>query len=279
MNKKATIGVIGCGWLGLPLAETLITNGYAVKGSTTSVEKLEMLRSKGIGPYLVHFHDLDPDALEEFLNCDVLIINIPPRSRSAEGAASYQAMADLITGKVVERRVHKIILVSSTSVYRDTNTTVTESSLTEADSPTGRLLLNVENQFLALKNKQVCVLRPAGLVGPERHPGNFFKDKSGIPNGLAPVNLIHRDDVIGILLSLIRNPEAKGVYNGCSLTHPAKHEFYTNAAEVLGNPAPGFLLEKNWYKIVASVRIKEELNYTFKFPDLMSWLNERLDFS
>ncbi|HUH33104.1 MAG TPA: hypothetical protein VLZ28_04070, partial [Daejeonella sp.] len=149
-----------------------------------------------------------------------------------------------------------------------------ESSLAEPDSPTGKLLLKVENQFLAFRDKQVCVLRPAGLVGPQRHPGTFFKNKSGIPNGLAPVNLIHRDDVIGILFSLIRNPEAKGIYNACSLTHPAKNEFYAKAAGVLGNPAPEFRLEEERYKIVSSNRITEELDYSFRYPDLMIWLDQ-----
>ena len=273
MNKKASIGVIGCGWLGLPLAEALVASGCRVKGSTTSIPRLEILKNKDIDPYLVRFPDADLNALGDLLDCDVLIINIPPRGRTAEGAASYQSMADLITGKAVERRVKKIILVSSTSVYQDTNTTVTESSPAEPDSPTARLLLEVENQFLALIDKQVCVLRPAGLVGPDRHPGGFFKNKSSIPNGLAPVHLIHRDDVIGLLLSLISNPEVKGIYNACSLTHPAKHEFYAKAAKVLGNPVPGFLLEEKSYKIVSSDRIKAELHYSFKYPDLMSWLN------
>ena len=85
--------------------------------------------------------------------------------------------------------------------------------------------------------------------------------------------------MIGLLLSLISNPEAKGIYNACSLTHPAKHEFYAKAAEVLGNPVPGFVLEEKRFKIVASDRVKEELNYSFKYPNLMNWLNEDVGFS
>ena len=39
------IGIIGCGWLGLPLAKEFISNNYKVKGSTTTKEKLETLLS------------------------------------------------------------------------------------------------------------------------------------------------------------------------------------------------------------------------------------------
>ena len=36
------IGIIGCGWLGLPLAKEFISNNYKVKGSTTTKEKLKI---------------------------------------------------------------------------------------------------------------------------------------------------------------------------------------------------------------------------------------------
>ena len=277
MNNKLSIGVIGCGWLGLPLAQTLVASGYTVKGSATSIERLKLLQNKGIDPYLVHFPDIDLNALENLLGCDVLVINIPPRSKSPEGVANYQNMADVITGKVSGRRVKKIILVSSTSVYSDTNTPVSESDVPVPTTVAGKLLLDVENQFLAVSDKRVAVLRLAGLVGPERHPGAFFKNRSEIPNGLAPVNLIHREDVIGILLSMIRNPEIRGIYNGCSPTHPTKQQFYTTAAEALKIEAPEFISERKSYKIISSVRITEELSYSFKYNDLMVWLTEKTE--
>ena len=42
------IGIIGCGWLGLPLAKEFVSNNYKVKGSTTTKEKLEILENEGI---------------------------------------------------------------------------------------------------------------------------------------------------------------------------------------------------------------------------------------
>ena len=47
------IGIIGCGWLGLPLAKEFISNNYKVKGSTTTKEKLEILKTEGIEAYLI----------------------------------------------------------------------------------------------------------------------------------------------------------------------------------------------------------------------------------
>ena len=45
------IGIIGCGWLGLPLAKMFVSNNYKVKGSTTSKEKIEILKKEGIEPF------------------------------------------------------------------------------------------------------------------------------------------------------------------------------------------------------------------------------------
>ena len=45
---KTTVGIMGCGWLGLPLAQSLIEKGFNVKGTTTSFEKLSVLTNIGI---------------------------------------------------------------------------------------------------------------------------------------------------------------------------------------------------------------------------------------
>ena len=47
------ISILGCGWLGLPLAKALIGNGFSVKGSTTSYEKISGLEQGGITTFLI----------------------------------------------------------------------------------------------------------------------------------------------------------------------------------------------------------------------------------
>ena len=47
------ISILGCGWLGLPLAKSLIEKGFSIKGSTTSEEKLQVLQNAGIQPFLI----------------------------------------------------------------------------------------------------------------------------------------------------------------------------------------------------------------------------------
>mgnify|MGYP000934933063 CR=1 FL=1 len=68
------VSVLGCGWLGKPLAISLLDDGFSVKGSTTSAEKLIDLQKLHINPFLV---DISQDEINtDFLNSDILIIAI-----------------------------------------------------------------------------------------------------------------------------------------------------------------------------------------------------------
>lgn len=273
MNNQENISVIGCGWLGLPLAIDLVKKGYQVKGSTTSQSKIETLKNNAIDPYLIHFSKNSEEPDSEILNSGILIINIPPGRRSEEGATNYRIMADYFYKVIPDSSVQKIILVSSTSVYNDINSTVFEADKHLPESDAGKLLLEVENQFLSIKNKKVIILRLCGLTGPGRDPARFFKNKNFIPNGLAPINLVHLDDVIGVILNIISDENASGIYNCCSTSHPTKDEFYSIASKLAGNKIPDFILEKKMWKEVASLRIQKELGYKFKYPNLLEWLN------
>src|SRR5690242_15715059 len=94
MSAKAEVSILGCGWLGLPLAEALVKSGKIVKGSTTSPAKLDMLAQKGITPYLVNLQPelLDDAILADFLDADCLVLNIPPKLRSDKGSSYLQQL-------------------------------------------------------------------------------------------------------------------------------------------------------------------------------------------
>jgi len=82
MNQNK-IAILGCGWLGLPLAKKLISKNFIVRGSTTSKDKISVLENERIEPFLITLDkEFDKKNLSEFLkNIDILIINIPPNIR------------------------------------------------------------------------------------------------------------------------------------------------------------------------------------------------------
>src|SRR5690606_34435708 len=77
------ISILGCGWLGLPLAKNLLEQGHVVKGSTTTREKMSHLTAAGITPYQIKRYEdgVQGDLSSFLLDTELLIIDIPPGLR------------------------------------------------------------------------------------------------------------------------------------------------------------------------------------------------------
>jgi len=273
MNKKIEkIGVIGCGWLGLPLAIELVSTGYYLKGSTTTREKLTTLSSHRIDPFLVQLNPaLIGDDIKTFFNVDLLIINIPPK-RNQDLTNDYLDKMYNIASAIKESSINKIIFISSTSVYPEDKKVVTEETTIDVNSSSAISLYNAEEIFRNVKNLETTVIRMAGLIGPNRHPGRFFAGKENIPNGLAPVNLIHLDDCIGIIQMVIEKEIWGETFNGAAPSHPTKAEFYDLASNQFNQTSAKFIAEEKEFKIVSSEKLIEKYHYQFKIPNLMKWL-------
>ena len=255
--------ILGCGWYGKALAIELLKKGVIVKGSATSAEKLDGLRSLGITPFIVQVNADRVNYDADFFKCDVLVISIPPGLKKGEGS-SYLPKLNHIIRAARDNNIQKVIYISSTGVYGDHNKTVNENDDPNPDSESGKILLEAENLFRIESNFKTTIIRFAGLVGPGRHPGRFFASKKDIPNGLAPVNMIHLDDCVSIGSAIIEHDTFGYLFNACSPDHPAKEDFYKDAALKCSYEAPQFIHELNTWKIIESINLKPILNYTFK---------------
>lgn len=255
--KLKTISLLGSGWLGLPLAEHFILKGFDVKASTTSAGRLAELRSIGAQSFIVDL-EKQPDNIQSFLKAHILIINITSKS--------IPGFAQLI--RAIERSdIEKVLFVSSTSVYDDLNTTISEADGLE--SPTSPLVV-IEKLFSASNKFKTTIVRFAGLIGYSRHPGRFFRSGRIVQNPDSPVNLIHRDDCVEIIARIIDREIWGEALNCCADTHPSKREFYTHAARSLGEPPPEFATSTGpFYKIISNEKVKHLLAYDFLHPDLM----------
>ncbi|MFD2999203.1 SDR family NAD(P)-dependent oxidoreductase [Pontibacter toksunensis] len=274
MGTKEEISIMGCGWLGMPLAERLTKAGYDVKGSTTTPRKLELLQQNGIRPYLLNLQDenLDREALKEFLQAQVLVLNIPPHLRS-DGGESYLEQMHLLLQFLADSPVSRILFISSTSVYLDLNRVITEEDIlfTEEQQP-DHMLLQAEKLFQQGDGWLTTVLRFGGLVGENRKPGRFLAGKKNVPNGDAPVNLIHLDDCLNILHRIVEEDIWGKTFHACADMHPLRKEFYHQAALALGLTPPEFNdMDETHFKLINSQKIKDALSYSFLYPDPMSF--------
>lgn len=253
---KQKISILGCGWLGLPLAKELCSAGFEINGSTTSISKIENIRNSGIKPFLVNLNELSRE-IDTFLNTDVLIVNIPSKN--------IKGFQDLIVC-IEKSTIQKVLFVSSTSVYPFTNNVVTEETQLK-DSP----LVQIEQLFKSNGNFESTILRFGGLFGEDRHPGNFIKKDRLIENPEGFVNLIHRNDCIKIVKQIISKNIWNETFNACSDVHPKRREFYNRQTQLLSKPSPVFNeSKKSQYKIISSDKLKSKLDYTFEYADLMN---------
>ncbi|UPK66727.1 SDR family oxidoreductase [Chitinophaga filiformis] len=277
MNKQTlenTISILGCGWLGLPLAAHLVQEGYTVKGSVTQAERFEALRQKGIAPYQVEITDtsITSNDLAGFLESEILIINIPP-SRREDVLLYHQAQMKLLLDQVLKSPAKHVIFVSSTSVYPDLNQEVTELETAPPSKDSGKALLAVEKMLRTNPHLITTIVRFAGLVGYDRLPGRFLAGKKNVENGDAPINVIHQDDCIALITGIIQQQAWGEIFNACADMHPTRREFYTLAAAKAGLELPTFAAATDpHFKIINSEKIKQRLNYSFKYPDPLGLL-------
>ncbi|AOW18863.1 dTDP-glucose 4,6-dehydratase [Polaribacter vadi] len=249
-----TISILGCGWLGKTLAISFINEGYTVKGSTTSEEKLELLEMNGIEPYIVDISDFEE--YDSFLNSDILIIAIT--SKDVDGFENLIA-------QIQESSIQKVIFISSTSVYGKLN-----KVMTEEDAVLKLPLTEIENLFRENTFFETTIIRFAGLFGDERQPANWFKNGKKIPQPKGFVNMIHKEDCIEIIQEIIAQNCWNETFNACSNHHPTRREFYTLAKLNNDFEVPKFEENEVYeWKIISSKKIQEVLDYTFIHDDLL----------
>lgn len=271
------ISILGCGWLGFPLAKTLLTEGFSLKGSTTSEDKLPILENAGIQSYLLALDsDSVPDLFAEFLiGSQTLIIAIPPKLRgknkdySDAHNNSFIRKIENLVPFIEQSAVESILFISSTAVYGETNEEINENSIPNPVTESGKQLLEIEKLLIRNCNFKTTILRFGGLIGEDRHPARFLAGKENVANPDAPVNLIHIEDCIGIIQKIISTDTWNTTMNAVAPSHPSRKAFYTQKALDENLIPPSFNHEiPSIGKTILSDYLIEKLNYSFLKADL-----------
>ncbi|WP_372768797.1 NAD-dependent epimerase/dehydratase family protein [Lutibacter sp.] len=252
---KQQISILGCGWLGKPLAINLIQQGHKIKGSTTSEFKLSGFREIGVVPFIINLDDLKEN-ISAFLDSELLIVALP--SKNIDGFKN-------LLSHIEKSPIKKVVFISSTSVYANSNEMVTEESDTLPSA-----LTTIEMLFKNSVGFDTTIIRFAGLFGYARKPGNFFSKGRKIPNPEGFVNMIHQDDCIRLIEKIIAKKAWKQIFNGCADTHPTRREFYSKTTLDIGLELPVFedVVENN-KKIISNKKSKELLNFEYKYGNLL----------
>jgi len=231
--------IIGCGYIGLPLALALQARGHAITAWVHSPETAASLAPHGFARVLTG-NVADRMIWEQAkLACD-LVIHCASSGRGGE--AAYEQVFVQGAQRIGEHLPGaRKIFVSSTSVYGQIDGEgVTEQSPAEPFTSTGKLLREAE--AIALGGG-ATVVRSSGIYGPGR--GVLFdKFKRGDAviegDGSRWINQIHQRDLVSAMVHLIGAGAPGQIYNASDDTPVTQHDYYAWCAEFLGKPLPPF---------------------------------------
>ena len=197
MRIDQTWGIIGTGWLGSALSEKLKKDGITFWGTTSKT--------------FDWVHNEFPQ-----IHCDILFLNTPPLI-----SITPKSYVD----KIPDGNFQKIIFISSIAVYGRNHGVITEDEIPEPVTQNGLWLYEVEQLLIHKFKSQVTILRSGGLIGENRHPSYSLSKQNRIVSD-APINLIHRNDLIQIILKASDPDKPYRFINTVTPFHPNKSDYY-----------------------------------------------------
>ncbi len=252
---RLNILIIGSGWLGQPLTKTLMQSGHTVTITSTQQTKVDQLKADGFNVIKYNLGQAINNH-NAFFSRDLVII-----ATTCKQPHHFVGISEKLN-----KLTKHLIYISSTSVYQNNGEIHDEGSKNlDQESP----ILEIEHTIQ--QHPSATIVRFAGLVGPQRHPGRFFQQGRKVKSPAAPVNLIHLDDCIGIIHTIIDQHAWNQIFNGCADNHPAKFVYYTQMASQLDFQLPEF--DENTtgsHKIIDNQNSKSVLGYSYKYPDVMN---------
>ena len=205
--------ILGCGYVGSALAQTLARAGCDVTATTTREENVDRVRALGATPAVVTL--TETDRLHDLLHDRAVVYLCVAAGR---GGQSYRQVylegAQSLLHAIRGTSVARIVYTSSTRVYaQDDGSRVDEDSDTRPSDENGRILVETERVLLGAGSQAadsgqiaVTVLRLGGIHGPGRELSGRIHAAAGTTrnDGGAFVNLIHRDDIVAAMVTLGR---------------------------------------------------------------------------
>lgn len=273
--------IVGCGYVGLPLGVELMKQGHEVFGLRRSAGGEAEIAAAGVKPLIADI--TRPEELAKLPGPFDCVVNTVSSTKGGE--EEYRQVYLQGTRNLIEwlapMPLKKFVYTSSTSVYGQTDgSVVKESSPAEPASPTSRLLVETEKLLLdAAQSKKfpAVILRVAGIYGPER--GHLFqqylRNEARIAGkGERILNMIHRDDLVGVILAALKSGRAGEIYNAADDEPVAQIHFFRWLSETLGKWMPPAAAEEEnaarkrglTNKKVSNRKLKMELGVALKYP-------------
>jgi len=231
-----SILIVGCGFVGLPLARDFASAGWlthAITGSESTASNLQ--REK----FRVDAIDIGDGSSVQRLRHDRFDMVIHCASSGHGGVEAYKKVYLQGTKNLLAHlKPGLFVLASSTSVYAQTDGSwVDERSAANPARETGKVLRQTEDLVLGLGGS---VARLAGLYGPGRCvPLKKLLHGDAIIEGQGKriMNMVHQLDAVSALRFLAEQ-EKPGIFNVVDNEPVLQRDWYCWVCEKLAKPLP-----------------------------------------
>jgi len=288
LTSAMRVLIVGCGYVGFPLASELVKRGHVVFGLRRSRVSDVALSGAGIAPLCGDI--TNPDSLKELPRDFDWVVNCV--ASGGGGVEEYRqlylhGMVNLTDWLLPSPQrsnvtIPRLVYTSSTGVYgQDDGSIVDETSPTEPTTANAKVLVEAEKYLLGEgqeKKFPAMILRAAGIYGPERGYllKQFLRGDARIEgSGARVLNMIHRDDLVRAIIAALECGRAGEIYNVADDAPVSQLEFFKWLSAKIGKPLPPIATEDSagprkrglTNKRISNGKLKRELGFEFQFPN------------
>ncbi|NOI69757.1 NAD(P)H-binding protein [Vibrio owensii] len=228
--------IVGAGWLGTPLAQTLIDQGHQVTVTRRSQTRLDEFPLTSVQPALLDLNE--PHSQQQLIELieqhqiERIVGAFPPGFRKGNGQEYAQQWQRLVSA-AKQSSVNKLLMVSSTTVYpnlavdmKEEDATLALAQASEHFSDNARIMLQAE-QYVIDSGIDYAIVRCSGLIGSDRHPSRFAMRLKQVSRK-APANMVHQNDAVAATAFALNQIDNE-VVNATTPNTVSKAEFYQAA--------------------------------------------------
>jgi len=298
--------IIGCGYVGLPVAQKWLEQGHTVSALTRSETRAAEFARLGIKPILGDI--TQPESLKKLPDVETVLYAVGfDRSANLSRHEIYVTGLDHVLTEI-KGRTRKIIYLSSTSVYgQSAGEWVDEESACEPQRENGQICLEAEHLFEKHglrsteerpKTTTAVILRLAGIYGPKRLLARMEQIKAGESLAGRPdawLNLIHVTDIINTILECDTDIQLESHYLVSDNRPISRQEYYETLAQLLNAPFPRFAVDEpdqpalksnrthsteraaGMNKRCNNLRLREKLGVELVYPTIKEGLSQAIE--
>ncbi|UES52807.1 SDR family oxidoreductase [Roseibium aggregatum] len=269
--------IFGTGFSSKAFVEEVRDQFDWIGGTTRSSDKMEALRTLGVEPFLFDGNSQGDGVAEALKQATHILVSIAPNEAGDPVLNQY-------ANEIVGAKPRWIGYLSTVGVYGNHDGAwVDEETPLNPVSKRSVQRVAAEEAWLAFAEQNdlpVQIFRLSGIYGPGRNAFENFR-KGTARRLVKPgqvFNRIHVADIAGALKAAMTKPSTR-VFNVTDDEPAPPQDVVAFAAELLGVEAPPEIpfetadltpMARSFYgenKRVSNQRVKDELGFTFRYPD------------